>query len=42
MRSKAMQKAGELEFTMAAILGLDDHVVEEICSNIDGVVVCKL
>ena len=40
MRSKAMQKACELESsTMAAILGLDDHVVEEICSNIDGVVV---
>tara|TARA_B100001758_G_C18320662_1_gene563006 strand:+ start:24 stop:908 length:885 start_codon:yes stop_codon:yes gene_type:complete len=40
MRSKAMQKACELESsTMAAILGLDDHVVEEICSNINGVVV---
>tara|TARA_B100001250_G_scaffold394044_1_gene397445 strand:- start:315 stop:1244 length:930 start_codon:yes stop_codon:yes gene_type:complete len=40
MRSKAMQKACELESsTMAAILGLDDQVVEEICSNINGVVV---
>ena len=40
MRSKAMQKACELESsTMAAILGLDDHVVEEICSKANGVVV---
>jgi [acyl-carrier-protein] S-malonyltransferase len=39
-RSTAMQKACELTpSTMAAILGLEDHVVEEICSSIDGVVV---
>ena len=39
-RADAMQKACELEAgTMAAILGLDDAVIEEICSSIDGVVV---
>ena len=39
-RATAMQKACELiPSTMAAILGLEDHLVEEICSNIDGVVV---
>lgn len=39
-RALAMQKACELEpSTMAAILGLDDNVVEEICAQIDGVVV---
>lgn len=39
-RALAMQKACEVEpSTMAAILGLDDAVVEEICSTIDGVVV---
>jgi [acyl-carrier-protein] S-malonyltransferase len=39
-RATAMQKACELTpSTMAAILGLEDHVVEEICSSIDGVVV---
>jgi [acyl-carrier-protein] S-malonyltransferase len=36
----AMQKACELKpSTMAAILGLDDARVEEICAQIDGVVV---
>ena len=39
-RALAMQKACDLEqSTMAAILGLEDHVVEEICATIDGVVV---
>jgi [acyl-carrier-protein] S-malonyltransferase len=39
-RATAMQKACELTpSTMAAILGLEDLVVEEICSSIDGVVV---
>ena len=39
-RATAMQKACELTpSTMAAILGLEDHVVEEICSSIEGVVV---
>jgi len=39
-RATAMQKACELiPSTMAAILGLEDHLVEEICSNIDWVVV---
>ena len=39
-RAMAMQKACELNpSTMAAILGLDDHVVEEICSSISEVVV---
>jgi [acyl-carrier-protein] S-malonyltransferase len=39
-RAMAMQKACELTpSTMAAILGLEDHVVEEICSTIQGVVV---
>lgn len=39
-RALAMQKACELNpSTMAAILGLDDQVVEEICSSIDEVVV---
>jgi [acyl-carrier-protein] S-malonyltransferase len=39
-RALAMQKACEKEpSTMAAILGLEDHVVEEICATIDGVVV---
>jgi [acyl-carrier-protein] S-malonyltransferase len=39
-RATAMQKACELTpSTMAAILGLEDHLVEEICSSIDGVVV---
>lgn len=39
-RALAMQKACEKEpSTMAAILGLEDHIVEEICSSINGVVV---
>lgn len=39
-RAAAMQKACELApSTMAAILGLEDEVVERICSEIDGVVV---
>ena len=39
-RALAMQKACEAEpSTMAAVLGLDDHVVEEVCSGIDEVVV---
>jgi [acyl-carrier-protein] S-malonyltransferase len=39
-RAKAMQKACELQpSTMAAVLGLDDAVVEKICTTIEGVVV---
>ncbi len=39
-RAQAMQKACELNpSTMAAILGLDDKVVEDICASIDEVVV---
>jgi [acyl-carrier-protein] S-malonyltransferase len=39
-RALAMQAACEKEpSTMAAILGLDDNVVEEICAGVDGVVV---
>lgn len=39
-RALAMQKACEAEpSTMAAILGLEDNVVEDICASIDGVVV---
>lgn len=39
-RALAMQEACEKEpSTMAAILGLEDAVVEEVCSTIDGVVV---
>ena len=39
-RATAMQKACELEpSTMAAIVGLDDEVVEEVCAAIDDVVV---
>jgi malonyl CoA-acyl carrier protein transacylase len=39
-RAIAMQKACEAEpSTMAAVLGLDDKVVEEACASIDGVVV---
>lgn len=40
-RANAMQYACELQpSTMAAILALDDKVVEEICASINGVVVC--
>ncbi|GGW29522.1 ACP S-malonyltransferase [Arenibacter certesii] len=39
-RALAMQKACELQpSTMAAVLGLEDAVVEKICSEIDGIVV---
>ncbi|WP_426432372.1 ACP S-malonyltransferase [Winogradskyella sp. HB-48] len=39
-RAQAMQKACELQpSTMAAVLGLDDDVVEKVCENIEGVVV---
>ena len=39
-RAMAMQKACELQpSTMAAVLGLADDVVEDICSTIEGVVV---
>ena len=39
-RSRAMQKACEAEpSTMAAVLGLDDARVEEICQSVNGVVV---
>ena len=39
-RAMAMQKACEVEpSTMAAVLGLDDEKVEEICTSIDEVVV---
>ena len=40
-RAQAMQKACEkTPSTMAAILGLDDEVVEKACAEIDDVVVC--
>jgi len=40
IRAQAMQKACEQNpSTMAAILGLDDSVVEEVCDSIDDVVV---
>jgi len=39
-RAMAMQKACEITpSTMAAVLNLDDKIVEEICASIDGVVV---
>ncbi|KQC29982.1 ACP S-malonyltransferase [Flagellimonas eckloniae] len=39
-RALAMQKACELQpSTMAAVLGLDDEVVEKICEETDGIVV---
>ncbi len=39
-RALAMQKACELQVsTMAAVLGLEDHIVEDICAKIDGIVV---
>jgi [acyl-carrier-protein] S-malonyltransferase len=39
-RALAMQKACEAEpSTMAAIVGLDDNIVEEVCQSIDEVVV---
>lgn len=40
-RAIAMQKACELKpSTMAAVLGLADEVVEQVCSEVEGVVVC--
>jgi len=39
-RAMAMQKACEVEpSTMAAIIGLEDKVVEEVCAGIDDIVV---
>ncbi|HEX2394799.1 MAG TPA: ACP S-malonyltransferase [Bacteroidales bacterium] len=39
-RAQAMQKACELQpSTMAAIIGLDDEVVEKVCNGIDAIVV---
>lgn len=39
-RAMAMQKACEMqESTMAAVLGLGDNIVEDICAAVDGVVV---
>lgn len=39
-RALAMQKACEMQqSTMAAVLGLEDAIVEEVCESIDGVVV---
>ena len=39
-RASAMQKACEMRpSTMAAVLGLEDEIVEEVCDAVDGVVV---
>lgn len=39
-RALAMQEACELEeSTMAAVLGLEDHIVETICADVKGIVV---
>lgn len=39
-RAQAMQKACEIQpSTMAAVLGLEDAIVEDICSNTEGIVV---
>ena len=39
-RAIAMQKACEIQpSTMAAVLGLEDEVVEQVCDSIDGIVV---
>lgn len=39
-RANGMQKACEAQAsTMAAVIGLDDHIVEEICEKTQGVVV---
>ena len=39
-RASAMQKACEImPSTMAAVLGLEDQIVEEVCDAVDGVVV---
>lgn len=40
-RALAMQQACEMNpSTMAAVLGLEDHIVESICNEIDDIVVC--
>ncbi|HHB52325.1 MAG TPA: [acyl-carrier-protein] S-malonyltransferase [Saprospiraceae bacterium] len=40
IRANAMQKACEVaESTMAAVLGLDDNIVEEVCATIDDIVI---
>ncbi len=39
-RALAMQKACEMqESTMAAVLGLDDAIVEQVCESVEGIVV---
>ena len=39
-RALAMQKACEMQSsTMAAVLGLEDHIVEEVCNSTEGIVV---
>ena len=39
-RALAMQKACDIKpSTMAAVLGLEDKIVEEVCASIDGIVV---
>lgn len=39
-RAMAMQRACEIKpSTMAAVLGLDDKIVEDVCASIDGIVV---
>ena len=39
-RAQAMQKACELQpSTMAAVLGLEDAIVEKVCANTEGIVV---
>jgi len=39
-RAAAMQSACEIESsTMAAVIGLEDAIVEEICESVDGIVV---
>ncbi len=39
-RALAMQKACEMQpSTMAAVIGLEDHIVEAVCADVDGVVV---
>jgi len=39
-RAQAMQKACELQpSTMAAVLGLEDAIVEDVCKTIEGIVV---
>lgn len=39
-RALAMQKACEMQpSTMAAVLGLEDEIIESVCADVDGVVV---